>query len=405
MNKDTFLVVGAGYGQLPAISASQAMGFKVITVDRDPTAPGMALADIALPVDILDEETIVTIACEHGVIGALTMQSDIGTTAVGAVVDALGLSGCGRSVAERCSNKILTRKAFARHGVPQPRFAIAGSVDEAAEAAGQIGFPCVIKSPDSSGSRGIVRVNNIDEVSNAFLETRRFTRGDLVLVEEFITGREIGAQAFCVDGRCCMILIHDDELSKPPFMIPVAHAFPSTLTLNQQAKTESAISVCLEALGIVEGPSNIDLIIDSDGNTKIIEIGARIGATCLPELVKHHTGIDWTRAAVEIACGLKPNLKLIRNQSCAAFILESDEDGVMLRYDLPDNWSRHPDILEWEVTAKSGDVVSRLRKGTDRIGKVITRGVTTQAAMDLARDFRDAFQIQVTDDTDKIANG
>jgi biotin carboxylase len=333
------------------------------------------------------------------------MQSDIGVPTVGVVVDALGLPGCGRDVAECCSNKILTRQAFERHGVPQPRFAIAGSVEEAVEAASQIGFPSVVKAPDSSGSRGVVRVNNIAEMSDAFLEAKRFTRGELVLVEEFIFGLEIGAQAFCVDGRCRMVLIHDDELSKPPFMIPVAHAFPSTLSPSQLLNAEVAISACVEALGITEGPSNVDLIIDSEGNPKIIEVGARIGATCLPELVKYHTGIDWSRAAVEVACGMKPNLKPTYAQPCAAFILESCEEGLMSGYDLPEYWRIHPDVLEWEVTAKPGEMVSRLRKGTDRIGKVVTQGITTQAAIDLARGFRDALQILITDDSKKSANG
>ena len=255
MNERNFLIIGAGFGQLPAISAAQKLGLRTIAVDCDFDAPGMQLAEIALPVDVLDVANILQIANKHSVCGVMTMQSDIGVPTVGAVVDALGLPGSGRDVANRCSNKILTRKAFARHGVPQPRFAIAGSVQEAVEAASQIGFPCVVKAPDSSGSRGVVRVDSIAEVTDAFLEAKRFTRGDLVLVEEFITGLEIGAQAFCIDGRCHIVLIHDDELSVPPFMIPVAHSFPSTLTSNQQSKAELAISACVEALGITDGPS------------------------------------------------------------------------------------------------------------------------------------------------------
>ncbi len=39
-----------------------------------------------------------------------------------------------------------------------------------------------------------------------------------------------------------------------------------------------------------------------------------------------------------------------------------------------------PDLLEWEVTAIPGDTVSRLRKGTDRIGKVVTQGKSAKDA-------------------------
>lgn len=405
MRKYKFLVIGGGFGQLPAIRAALEMGLEVIVVDRDPHAPGMKLTKHALPIDILDIEGIVAAAYDHAVIGAMTMQSDIGVPAVGAVVDALRLPGCGKAVAERCSNKILTRVAFAHQGVPQPWFKVVKTVDEALHATDEIGFPCIIKAPDSSGSRGVVRVNGRPDVSVAFQEANRFTRGSEILVEEYITGLEIGAQAFSVNGRCDVVLVHDDELSEPPFMIPVAHAFPASLSPEDLVKIESAVSACVEALGITDGPSNIDLIIDSEGNPRIIEVGARIGATCLPELVWYHTGIDWTQATVQSACGIKPDLRSDRSQPCAAFILESRKDGVMSGYQLPTTWTGHPDVLEWEVTAKPGDRVSCLRKGTDRVGKVVTRGISTKSALDLARDFRDALEIQIENDLEPTSHG
>ena len=110
-------------------------------------------------------------------------------------------------------------------------------------------------------------------------------------------------------------------------------------------------------MGIKNGPSNIDLIFDKNEHPKIIEVGARIGATCLPELVLHHTGIDFTKAAIEIACGKKPELNKKKSQPCSAFILDSKLDGIMKSYKVLEKFKNHPDILEWEVTSKPGDKV------------------------------------------------
>lgn len=382
------LVVGGGFGQLPAIIAAQELGFKVVVVDRNADAAGMHLADIAIPIDIIDIEAVVFAAKQYQVCGALTMQSDIGVPTVGAVVDALGLPGNGRAVADRCSNKILMRQSLAQYGVPQPVFAAVSSAQEARRAAQDIGFPCVIKAPDSSGSRGVVKVNTPEEVPAAFAEAMRYTRGQHLLVEEFISGIEIGAQGFSIDGHCVLALVHDDEMSDPPYMVPVAHAFPSSLSPTQLAQADAAVKACVDALGIVSGPSNIDLIVGPDGNSRIIEVGVRIGATCLPELVFHHTGMDWVRAAVQAAIGVDVDLTPTRTQPCAAYILQAPEDGILHGYTAPHKLIDHPDVLEWEVTAQLGEEVARLRKGTDRIGKVVTRGVTRQQAMELARRFR-----------------
>ena len=49
--------------------------------------------------------------------------------------------------------------------------------------------------------------------------------------------------------------------------------------------------LALAALGFT-GPANVDLIVDKEGNVYILEIGARIGATCLPDMVLLSTGVD-----------------------------------------------------------------------------------------------------------------
>ncbi len=77
-------------------------GFNVITVDRNPDAMGMSLSDIAIPIDIIDSEAVVSIAkqynvCgdiidseavvsiakQYNVCGVMTMQSDIAVPTVG----------------------------------------------------------------------------------------------------------------------------------------------------------------------------------------------------------------------------------------------------------------------------------------------------------------------------------
>lgn len=392
---DTILICGAGFGQVPAIEAARLLGIRSVVVDRDASAPGMALADVAEAVDIVDIEAVVAVAKRHGAGAAMTLQSDIGVPTVGAVVDALGLKGNGRAVAERCSNKIETRNALAAAGVPQPRYAIAANESETVAAARAIGYPCVVKAPDSSGSRGVVKVNGEKDISAAHAEAMRHSRVGRVLVEEFIAGYETGAQAFSRDGKCVSVQVHNDFMSPPPHMIPVGHSFPSALPPEGLAEVEAAIAACVEALGILSGPSNIDLILRPDGTPAIIEVGARLGATCLPELVTCYTGAEWVSASVLAAFGRSAPLISGRRQPCAAFILEAPADGILSAVHLPRDMLAHEDVLEFEVTAAPGDKVSRLRKGTDRIGKIVTKGKTVAEAEEMALAIREAVRFDV----------
>lgn len=58
---DTILICGAGFGQVPAIEAARLLGIRSVVVDRDASAPGMALADVAEAVDIVDIEAVVAV--------------------------------------------------------------------------------------------------------------------------------------------------------------------------------------------------------------------------------------------------------------------------------------------------------------------------------------------------------
>lgn len=59
----------------------------------------------------------------------------------------------------RCTNKVFLAELFERHRIPSPKTLVVheGNVDDVADA---VGLPCVLKRPDSSFSRGVVRVDD-----------------------------------------------------------------------------------------------------------------------------------------------------------------------------------------------------------------------------------------------------
>lgn len=389
------MIIGAGFGQLPAISKAKDMGLYTIAVDRDPNAIGMKYADIALPIDVIDIPNIIKAAKIYKIDGVMTMQSDLPVPSVGATIDALGLPGVRYQVSKCCTNKIETRLALAAMDVPQPRFHIAADLEEARVGVQKMDLPCVVKAPDSSGSRGVTRVSSLDDTKSAFAEAKKYSRDGRILVEEFISGLEIGAQAFSVNGICEKVLVHNDTLSPPPYMIPTGHSFPSDLPTEKMKIVQAACAASVEALGIQSGPSNIDLILTADNEPRIIEIGARIGATCLPELVEIHTGIQWVHESIRACLGEAVNLESKVDRATAALILESPGDGIFTGYTAPPGIDDDKEVVKWEVTVEPGEEVNVLRKGTDRIGKIVTVADTLKAAESKAIEMKRRFEFRI----------
>ena len=389
------LVIGAGHGQLPLIEKAIEMGIYVVAVDVNPEACGMKVASESYPIDIVDKEAILELALKKSIDGVVTMQSDLPVPAVGYVNEKMSLSGVDYEAAVICSNKNNTRERFFDSGVLQPKYFVCETFEEVYSAVEKLGFPSVVKSADSSGSRGIVKVESSDVLQDAYDEAIKFSRSGKIVVEEFIEGVEIGAQTFSVNGKCVVVCLHNDFISSKPYMIPIGHSYPLNIEGLDRQFIESEVAKAVIALGVNDGPANVDLIIGNNGRPYIIEIGARIGATCLPELTSQHLGIDWVYCTIQSAIGIAPDFNTLKSDPCAAFILESPNDGVLKEVIIPGDLKSNDNLLELEVTVSPGDEVSILRKGTDRIGKVFCKGKNVADAEKISQEVRDKIEFVV----------
>jgi biotin carboxylase len=389
------LVVGAGKGQLPIIKFAKELGIWVLSVDRDLNAPGASISDQFECIDIIDKEAILIFSKNNNIDGIMTYQSDIGVPTVGYVSDKLNLSNVSFETAELASNKILSRKRFAKFGVSQPKFSITSDLNETEKACDYIGYPCVVKAADSSGSRGVTIVKNRSEIAKAYKDAKEVSRIREILVEEFINGYEIGAQAFSRKGQQTIVFLHNDTFQVENCLVPTGHSMPiKTLDKNIQPIVQKEIINALLALNITTGPANVDLII-KDNKAYIIEIGARAGATCLPELVFHHSQINWEKISIESSIGLVPELKVLSTRPIAVSILYSNSNGYFDGYQIDESKFNKLQVLDFEIEIDKGVWVNKLSKGTDRIGKVICSGSSVIEAENNVIEFIKSFTVKI----------
>ena len=83
----------------------------------------------------------------------------------------------------RCTNKIFQAEAFDQRGVPTPETLITDKID-VDEIERTIGFPCVLKVPDSAFSQGVVKVKDaaeLEQVGARFLQDT-----ELLLVQKYM---------------------------------------------------------------------------------------------------------------------------------------------------------------------------------------------------------------------------
>lgn len=83
----------------------------------------------------------------------------------------------------RCTNKVYLAELLTRHKVPTPRTIVLHR-DNVDRIASELGFPCVLKKPDSSFSQGVVKVKDAVELSTHLDEF--LGESDLLVAQEFL---------------------------------------------------------------------------------------------------------------------------------------------------------------------------------------------------------------------------
>ena len=191
------LVLGAGAGQLGLLEAARERGLFVVAVDRNPAAPGFRFADRRAIISVEDEPQIDRLAAAERVDGVIAPGIDWPVAIAARIAERHVLPHpIDPATAVLATSKLRQRERFAEAGVPHPRHVVCASLEEAAAAAADFGYPCVVKAPDRQGQKGLVLVRDEEQLADGFALALGESRSNVVLVEELIPGQEITVNGF-----------------------------------------------------------------------------------------------------------------------------------------------------------------------------------------------------------------
>ncbi|MDO4746656.1 MAG: carboxylate--amine ligase, partial [Bacillota bacterium] len=171
------LILGAGIYQVPLIKTAKKMGIYTIVASINGNYPGFEYADKVYYENTVDYDAILKIAREENIDGIVTAGTDVAVITIGKVCDEMGLSGLSFEAAQIAANKLLMKTKYEEFGVRTARFRkIPLDCTDIPNAVSELTFPLIFKSVDSSGSRGIVRVDSVEDFDAALTEVKNNTR-------------------------------------------------------------------------------------------------------------------------------------------------------------------------------------------------------------------------------------
>jgi biotin carboxylase len=282
------------------------------------TEPGWALPyiDSAAVLPGMDPAAVVSAARQvaglRPVAGVLTWAENHVVDAAAAAA-ALSLPGPGPAAVLRCRDKLATRSALARCGVPQPRFAAASDLGQALTAAAALGYPVVLKPRAGVASEGVVLVSDPAQLAAEFPATRGVPAPDVplsgaaVLVEEYLAGPEISVDSVVQGGRVLPVFVARKQTGFAPYFEETGHLVSASDPLLADPALLGVLDRVHAALGYTDGCTHAELKLTSDG-PKLIEVNGRLGGDLIPYLGLRASGIDPGLALAAVACGEAPDL-------------------------------------------------------------------------------------------------
>lgn len=403
MSRPVLIVLGASLMQMPAIRAADALGLDVLVFDGDKEAMGLGEATYAACVDLKDEAAllayVVPFSARYNVVGVFTAGTDF-SHAVAVLAQALNLPGHKVSATVNATDKARMRATLRSAGVPCPRFVELNGQMKDEEmtqlaqsllAAGEP-YQLVVKPVDSMGARGVRQVNNPDELLSAVTVALPFSRTGKVIVEEFVNGPEFSIDALVFDGEIVITGVADRHIFYPPYFIEMGHTLPSRFNPLNLAEIIETFKAGVRALGLTHGAAKGDMKWALEGalhGPVVGEIAARLsGGYMSGYSYPLSSGVDLTRAAIQLAIGQRPdNLKPAKRLWCAERALIS-LPGVVGSITEFEHVSEMPGYEWHHLAVDDGDRVVFPRNNVEKCGTVLATGASYDEAVAAAEAIR-----------------
>lgn len=383
------LIIGASILQLPAIKKAKEMGLYVAVLDFNPNAVGISFADKYFNASTMDENAVLEVAKEFKPDGIMTLATDMPMRGVAKVSDTLGLHSISYETAVKATDKYDMIKAFEEHNVPAPWFYLIKNIEELNLIKDKVTYPCIMKPTDNAGSHGVVKINSFEELIEKYEYSHSCSRRGNVIVEEYLDGEEVSVEVMVVDGKVNILQITDKLTTGAPYFVEMGHSQPSRLDIDIQDKIKDVAERACKAVGINKGPAHVEMKVTSQGQAKMIELGARMGGDNITtHLVPLSTGIDMVECTIKTALGETVDVTPKLNCGSAIRYFEAPF-GKIKSIEGVEEALKIDGVKQISFTKNIGEESTPIHCSNDRIGFVIAQAETVEEAINICEKVKE----------------
>ncbi|MBP3818123.1 MAG: ATP-grasp domain-containing protein [Butyrivibrio sp.] len=372
------LMLGGSRYLMPVIDKAHEMGVHVITCDYLPNNYAHKFADEYHNVSIIDKDAVLKLAQKLKIDGIMSFATDPGVLAASYVAEKMGLPGCPYESVKILQNKDRFRAFLQDNNFNVPNSKGFDSKEDAISSLDKFQLPVIVKPVDSAGSKGVNRVDSVDELEDALEDAFAHSLSGRIIIEDFLekVGCSSDTDCFSIDNELVFASFncqYFDEKAANPYT-PTSYSWPSTMPTVAQRELRIELQRLIKLLNLGTSIYNVETRLCKDGKPYIMEVSPRGGGNRLAEMLRYSSGVDIIEANI---CGaLNMPVKKMDDpqyQSVwAEYIIHSNETGKFKELVIVDDFEQKH-VVECDLWVKSGDEVHNFTGANETIGTLVLR--------------------------------
>ncbi|WP_328456924.1 MULTISPECIES: ATP-grasp domain-containing protein [unclassified Amycolatopsis] len=293
---------------------------------------------------------------------------ELGCSAAAVVNERLGWPGTRPGALETFRDKAKLRAAVGDlAGVPVAH-AVCDTLAELGRAIARIGYPCIVKPVDGTGSAGVTRLDGPAD-AEALTELDRPH-----LVEEFLHGSEYSVEAMSSPRGHRILAITEKATTGAPHFVETGHTLP--VDPGQATAIADLVAATLDAAGYHYGVSHTEVMLTTDG-PRLIESHGRPGGDRISDMLGLALGEDVFEQSMAVVFGRPTPAGPARRRVAGIRYVTFPPGTPVPAVDLT-AVSALPGVVEAHLSAVPGDRPPVVRQSRDRHGFVVAVGDTRE---------------------------
>jgi biotin carboxylase len=388
MKRVLLLLPTTGYRNNDFVAAARKLGVEIVAGANycHRLAPSWGLPPImALHFDQPEQAADSVLREIGGTLDGVLAVDDSGVELAALLSERLGLPGNPAHAVRRVRDKLAFRRLLQEREFLCPEFHHLPTGEDPRKLVPDLKFPVVVKARRLSGSRGVIRADDSEELLRAVNRVRAIqSRADRdaqelgLIIEDFIPGREYALEGTLERGELTTLALFDkpDPLDGPYFE-ETLYVTPSRLPGALQERIHREVARACGVAGLAAGPVHAEVRVNEHG-IWLLEIAARsIGGLC-GRVLTHSLGMSLEELILRPLVG-KPVARPL------ALAREGGAAGVMM-VPIPRRGIYHgleglaaaqsvPGVTGVTITAEPGQIVAPPPDGASYLGFIFARAL------------------------------